>query len=66
MKNTLNMKNTLFVLSFVLCTFFSSLVLAQKATAIDGSNASLVANANGTSVVSKQIFINSAFNPKAF
>ena len=59
------MKPFFLVCLFVLSTIFSSLIFAQTTT-IDGSNASLVANANGTSVVSKQIFINSAFNPKDF
>ena len=60
------MKLSFFICSFALSTIFSSLIFAQKTTTIDGSNASLAANTNGTSVVSKQTLINSAFNPKDF
>ena len=61
------MKNSFLAFSIGLCTFFSSLVLAQPATKMDGFNASsYAAKINGKSVGNRQAIISSAFNPKEF
>ena len=54
------------IFSIALSVFFSSLALAQTFTKMDGRNVSAAAKINGTSVVTGQTIISSAFNPKAF
>jgi hypothetical protein len=60
------MKNSVFIFSFGVFTFFSSLVQAQTTTKMGGSNASRAAKIYGTSVVTGQPTISSAFSPKTF
>jgi len=60
------MKNSFLAFPIGLCTFFSSLVLAQPATKMDSSNASYTAKINGNTVSNRQPIISSAFNPKEF
>jgi len=65
-QNYIMIKNTSLVLSIALCTFFSSLVLAQTTTKIDASNSVNTARINGASVSTRQTIISSSFNPKKF
>jgi len=60
------MKNSVFIFSFGVFIFFSLLVQAQPTTKMGGSNASRAAKINGTSVVTGQPTISSAFSPKTF
>ncbi len=59
------MKIFFLVCSFAFSSIFSSLIFAQKTTT-DSSNASLAANTNVTSAVTRQTTISSAFNLKDF